>query len=61
MKIVCTILLAGALTDGNCQPQYSNLQRCKVEDTDDSVLCGTYAVFENHKTKQGRRLTSTLL
>ena len=62
MKIVCTILLlAGALTDGNCQPQYSNLQRCKVEDTDDSVLCGTYAVFENHKTKQGRKIDLNII
>ena len=43
------------------QPQYKNLQPCKVEGVADSVFCGTYVVFENHKTKQGRRINLNIV
>jgi hypothetical protein len=43
------------------QPQYENLQPCKVEGAADSVLCGTYAVFENHQTKQGNQINLNII
>jgi pimeloyl-ACP methyl ester carboxylesterase len=43
------------------QPRYENLLPCKVDTVADSVLCGTYAVFENHQTKQGRRINLNVI
>lgn len=35
---------------------YSKLRPCAVEGSADSVFCGTYAVFENRGTGQGRKI-----
>lgn len=43
------------------QSHYNNLRNCKVEGADDSVLCGTYTVFENHHTKQGRQIDLNII
>ena len=35
---------------------YQQLQHCRVEDTNDSVYCGSLAVWENRTTKAGRKI-----
>lgn len=35
---------------------YQKLNLCKLPGIDDSVLCGSYPVFENRQTKQGRMI-----
>ena len=48
-------------SQGHSQSRNNNLQSCKLENVADSVLCGTYAVFENHRTKQGRRINLNVI
>ncbi|MCA1625292.1 MAG: alpha/beta hydrolase [Acidobacteria bacterium] len=46
---------------GNSQSRYKNLQPCEIKGAADSVLCGTHTVFENHQTKQGRRINLNVI
>lgn len=43
------------------QARYENLKPCKIEGVADSVLCGTYSVFENHRTKQGMQINLSII
>jgi pimeloyl-ACP methyl ester carboxylesterase len=43
------------------QPFQSKLHLCKPANATDSVYCGSYAVFENHKTKQGRKINLNIV
>lgn len=37
------------------------MQLCKIQNIKDAVLCGTYAVFENYKTKKGRKINLNII
>jgi hypothetical protein len=39
----------------------TKLQLCKPAGAKDSVFCGTYSVFENHQTKQGRKINLNII
>jgi len=43
------------------QPFHNKLQLCKPAGALDSVYCGSFAVFENHKTKQGRKINLNIV
>ncbi len=60
-KHLIIIFIVFLSSQGYSQPHYENLQPCKVEGVADSVLCGTYAVFENHQTKQGKQINLNII
>jgi pimeloyl-ACP methyl ester carboxylesterase len=60
MKFLVSIIIILIWNKGTAQNQpnsYSKkLYPCKLEGVGDSVLCGFYSVFENHKTNKGRKI-----
>lgn len=55
------LLLLAALLAGGCAQQTQltitdRLQPCAGDDTPNDALCGTFTVFENRATKQGRQI-----
>jgi pimeloyl-ACP methyl ester carboxylesterase len=45
----------------NAQQFKNKLQLCKPPAASDSVYCGSFAVFENHKTGQGRKINLNII
>ena len=39
----------------------SNLRACKIDGVKDSVLCGSYPVFENRETQSGRKINLNII
>lgn len=58
IAIICVFFFA---TTSAQQPFQGKLQLCKPANATDSVYCGNYTVFENRKTKQGRKLDLNLI
>src|SRR6185436_2397408 len=40
---------------------YQHLQYCRVEETNDSVYCGSLTVWENRTTKVGRKINLNVI
>jgi pimeloyl-ACP methyl ester carboxylesterase len=60
-KLLIVLLIVFFYSQSNSQSNNKNLKSCKVEGADDSALCGTYTVFENHHTKQGRQINLNII
>ncbi|MEO6347995.1 MAG: alpha/beta fold hydrolase [Aquaticitalea sp.] len=62
LMIIIILLFWNIATAQNQQTSYSkNLHSCKLVGIADSVLCGSYSVFENHKTKKGRKIDLNII
>lgn len=61
MKYVILTLLSFFLTGSYAQQFAGKLQLCKPAIAADSVYCGSYAVFENHQRKTGRKINLNIM
>lgn len=62
MKYLLLIKFVFLFTVSNAQQLLqTKMQLCKPAGAKDSVFCGNYSVFENHQTKQGRKISLYLI
>jgi penicillin-binding protein-related factor A (putative recombinase) len=56
-----TIICVFVFPDSYAQVLENKLFRCKPAAALDSVYCGSYPAFENHQTKQGRKININII
>ena len=55
-KFISVIFFTYVFIIVNGQSHYKNLNPCAVRESRDSALCGSFLVYENRITKQGRKI-----
>jgi len=55
-KFISVIFFTSVFITVNGQSHYKNLKPCAVPESRDSALCGSFLVYENRITKQGRKI-----
>ncbi len=60
MRYISVIILF-LFSNSHAQKLDNKLFRCKPDGVMDSVYCGSYPVFENHQTRQGRKININII